>query len=55
MRALFFEGLPAVEKQKLFHIVKRLEDFGFVSDKTKFRNDGDDVYAMKPQPNRRLT
>ncbi len=51
----FFEGLPAVEQQKLFHIVKRLGDFGFVSDKTKFRNEGDEVYAMKPQPNRFLS
>lgn len=51
----FFEGLPAIEQQKMFHIVKRLGDFGFVSDKTKFRNEGDDIYAMKPQPNRFLS
>lgn len=51
----FFEKLPVVEQQKLFHIVKRLGDFGFVSDKTKFRNEGDDIYAMKPQPNRFLS
>lgn len=51
----FFEELPAVEQQKLFHIIKRLGDFGFVSDTTKFRNEGDDVYAMKPQPSRFLS
>ena len=51
----FFEKLPVVEQQKLFHIVKRLGDIGFVSDKTKFRNEGDDIYAMKPQPNRFLS
>ncbi len=51
----FFENLTAVEQQKLFHIIKRLGDFGFVSDKTKFRNEGDDIYAMKPQPNRFLS
>ncbi len=51
----FFEGLPAIEQQRLFYIVKRLGDFGFVSDKTKFRNEGDDIYAMKPQPNRFLS
>ena len=51
----FFKGISATEQQKLFHIIKRLGDFGFVSDKTKFRNEGDDIYAMKPQPNRFLS
>lgn len=51
----YFEDLPAVEQQKLFHIVKRLGDTGYVSDKTKFRNEGDEIYAMKPQPNRFLS
>ncbi len=47
--------MSAVEQQKLFHIVKRLGDFGIIYDKTKFRNEGDDIYAMKPQPNRFLS
>lgn len=51
----FFDDLNAVEQQKLFHIIKRLGDFGFVSDKTKFRNEGDEIYAMKPQPSRFLS
>lgn len=51
----FFNGISATEQQKLFHIIKRLGDFGFVSDKTKFRNEGDDIYAIKPQPNRFLS
>ena len=51
----FFEDLPAVEQQRLFHIIKRLGDFGFVSDTTKFRNEGDEIYAMKPQPSRFLS
>lgn len=51
----FFEDLTPVEQQKLFHIIKRLGDFGFVSDTTKFRNEGDDIYAMKPQPSRFLS
>lgn len=34
--------------------MKRIGDFGFVSDKTKFRNKGDGIYAFKPQPNRFL-
>ena len=51
----FFDDLNAVEQQKLFHIIKRIGDFGFVSDKTKFRNEGDEIYAMKPQPSRFLS
>ncbi len=51
-RSLFF---IAVFCQGLYWIIKRLGDFGFVSDKTKFRNEGDDIYAMKPQPNRFLS
>lgn len=29
-------------------------DFGKISDKTKFRNEGDKVYEFKPQPDRYL-
>lgn len=50
----FFNGLTALEQQKFFYLVKRIGDFGFVSDKTKFRNEGDGIYAFKPQPNRFL-
>lgn len=51
----FFDKLDAVEQRRLFYIVKKLGDFGYVSDKTKFRNEGDDIYAIKPQPNRFLS
>ena len=30
-------------------------DFGYISDKTKFRNEEDGIYAFKPQPNRFLS
>lgn len=51
----FFNALSAMEQQKFFHLVKRMGDFGFISDKTKFRNEGDGIYAFKPQPNRFLS
>ena len=51
----FFNSLSAVEQQKFFHLVKRIGDFGFISDKTKVRNEEDGIYAFKPQPNRFLS
>ena len=36
-------------------ILKRIGDFGKISDKTKFRNEDDGIYAFKPQPNRFLS
>ena len=44
-----------LEQHKFFHLVKRMRDFGFISDKTKFRNEEDGIYAFKPQPNRFLS
>ena len=52
---IFFNDLSATEQQKFFHLVKRMGDFGFISDKTKFRNEDDGIYAFKPQPNRFLS
>ena len=51
----FFNNLSQVEQQKFFHLLKRMGDFGFISDKTKFRNEDDGIYAFKPQPNRFLS
>jgi phage-related protein len=30
-------------------------DFGRINDTTKFRNEGDEIYAFKPQPDRFLS
>lgn len=51
----FFKKLSPLEQQKFFFLVKRIGDFGFISDKTKFRNEDDGIYAFKPQPNRFLS
>ncbi len=51
----FFKKLPTLDQQKFFYLVKRIGDFGFISDKTKFRNEDDGIYAFKPQPNRFLS
>ena len=36
-------------------LFKRIGDFGKISDKTKFRNEGNKIYTFKPQPNRFLS
>ena len=51
----FFNTLSMTEQQKFFHLLKRIGDFGFISDITKFRNEEDGIYAFKPQPNRFLS
>ncbi len=50
----YFEELDRVQKQKFLHLVKRMGDAGKISDKTKFRNEGDKIYAFKPKPDRFL-
>ena len=44
----------AVQKRKFLILVKKLADFGTIYYKTKFRNEGDDIYAFKPHPDRYL-
>lgn len=50
----YFESLSEGAQDKLFYLLKRMGDFGVISDKTKFRFEGDSIYAFKPQPHRFL-
>ena len=36
-------------------LFKRIGDFGKISDITKFRNEGEKIFAFKPQPDRFLS
>ena len=46
----------STELQKKFLVLaKRMGDFGKIFDKTKFRYEGDGIYAFKPQPDRYLS
>ena len=36
-------------------LFKRIGDFGKISDITKFRNEGNKIFAFKPQPDRFLS
>ena len=35
-------------------LLKRMGDFGRIFDKTKFRNEGEQIFAFKPKPDRFL-
>lgn len=51
----FFEQQAKANQEKLFTLFKRMGDLGKIRDETKFRNEGDGVYAFKPQPDRYLS
>ena len=51
----FFESLSNAQKRKTLMLFKRIGDFGKISDITKFRNEGEKIFAFKPQPERFLS
>ena len=51
----FFETLSNSQKRKTLMLFKRIGDFGKISDITKFRNEGEKIFAFKPQPDRFLS
>jgi len=51
----FFKSLSDTQKRKTLMLFKRIGDFGKISDKTKFRNEGHKIFAFKPQPDRFLS
>lgn len=50
----YFEEQPDEKKRKVLNLFRLMGDHGKIFDKTKFRNEGDDIYAFKPQPDRYL-
>lgn len=50
----YYNGLNAHERIQLLKLFKRMGDAGEIQDKTKFRFEGDKIYAFKPQPDRFL-
>ena len=50
----YFLSIDDSQKRKFLILVKRIADFGKIFDKTKFRNEGDGIFAFKPQPDRYL-
>lgn len=50
----YLESLEEEEQAKLFELIKLIGNAGVIKNKTKFRNEGDKIYAFKPQPHRFL-
>lgn len=50
----YFESLDDEEQVKLLGLFKLIGNVGEIKNKTKFRNEGDKIYAFKPQPHRFL-
>jgi len=50
----YYNSLSARERIQLLKLFKRLGDSGEIKDKTKFRYEGHQIYAFKPQPDRFL-
>lgn len=51
----YFNNMNLPQKRKLLMLFKRIGDFGKISDITKFRSEGDQIFAFKPQPDRLLS
>lgn len=50
----YLESLDEKEQAKLFELMKLIGNAGIIKNKTKFRNEGEKIYAFKPQPHRFL-
>ena len=51
----YFLGITKEQRRKFLVLAKRMGDMGKIYDITKFRNEGDGIYAFKPQPDRYLS
>lgn len=51
----YLQSLNAGDLKKAFYLFKMMGDRGIIQNKEKFRNEGDDIYAFKPQPHRFLS
>ncbi len=50
----YYRSLDADQRKKFLFLLKRMGDSGKINDKTKFRYEGEQIYAFKPQPERFL-
>jgi len=50
----YAEELPQKDQVKLANLLRVMGDIGKIRGQDKFRNEGDKIYAFKPQPHRFL-
>jgi phage-related protein len=51
----YYLALSELQKRKLLILFKRIGDYGKIHDATKFRYEGESIFAFKPQPDRFLS
>ncbi|HRX16029.1 MAG TPA: type II toxin-antitoxin system RelE/ParE family toxin [Spirochaetota bacterium] len=51
----YYSTLSDLQKRKVLLLFKRIGDYGKINDITKFRYEGDQIFAFKPKPNRFLS
>ena len=50
----YYQSLDQDQRLQVLKLFKRMGDAGEIKDITKFRSEGDKIYAFKPQPDRFL-
>lgn len=50
----YFDRLSFERKKKFDYLIRRMGDAGKIHNEEKFRHEGDQIYAFKPQPDRFL-
>lgn len=50
----YYVSLDRCQRMKVLYLLKLMGDLGKINDITKFRNEGDQIYAFKPKPDRFL-
>lgn len=50
----YFKKQTKEKQRKLLNLLRLMGEQGKIFDETKFRNEGDKIYAFKPQPDRYL-
>ena len=51
----YYQSLPAADRRKVLRLFQLMGETGQIHNKTMFRNEGDKIYAFKPQPHRFLS
>ncbi|WKN41885.1 type II toxin-antitoxin system RelE/ParE family toxin [Tunicatimonas pelagia] len=51
----YYQSLAPADRRKVLRLFQMMGEIGQIRDQTKFRNEGDKVYAFKPQPHRFLS
>ena len=51
----YYRTLAEPDRIKVLKLFKMIGDIGIIRDETKFRSEGDKIYAFKPQPHRFLS